>query len=159
MRLEKLIGDRLRQQGWTLSIAESLTGGLVSHRITNVPGSSDYYEGGVVSYSNRAKAQHLSIPSKYIERYGAVSRHVARRMAQGVRHAFGTTFGLSTTGVAGPTGGTKETPVGLVFVAISDGKRTRVRKEKFRGTRLQIKQQAAQRGLELLWEHLTGRVG
>ena len=159
MRLEKLIGDRLRQQGWTLSIAESLTGGLVSHRITNVPGSSDYYEGGVVSYSNQAKVAHLRVHPGSLEKHGAVSSQVAREMAEGVREAFHTTFGLSTTGVAGPTGGTKKTPVGLVFVAISDGKRTGVRKEKFRGTRLQIKQQAAQRGLEFLCEYLTRRVG
>src|SRR5512139_1970416 len=139
MRLEELIGDRLRQQGWTLSIAESLTGGLVSHRITNIPGSSDYFEGGIVSYSNRAKAQHLSIPSKYIERYGAVSRHVAQRMAQGVRQAFGTTFGLSTTGVAGPTGGTPITPVGTVFVGVSEGKKSWVKKVRLTGKREEIK--------------------
>ena len=159
MKIEKAIGDLLRERGWTLSMAESLTGGLVSHRITNVPGSSNYYEGGVVSYSNRAKAQHLRIHPKSLEKHGAVSSQVAREMAEGVRQTFHTTFGLSTTGVAGPTGGTKKTPVGLVFVAISDGKRTGVRKEKFRGTRLQIKQQATQRGLEFLCEHLTRRVG
>src|SRR5512137_2029221 len=129
MRLERAIGKILREKGWTLSVAESCTGGGVSDRITNVSGSSDYFEGGIVSYSNRAKAMHLSIPKKVIDRYGAVSPQVARRMAQGVRQAFRTTFGLSTTGVAGPTGGTKKTPVGRVFIAVSGGKRTRVSKE------------------------------
>jgi nicotinamide-nucleotide amidase len=154
MRRERAIGKILRENVWTLSIAESCTGGLVSDRITSISGSSDYFEGGIVSYSNRAKAMHLSIPVKVIERYGAVSPQVARRMAQGVRRAFGTTFGLSTTGVAGPAGGTKKTPVGRVFIAVSDGKRTRVSKEKFKGTRRAIKKQAAERSLELLYDFL-----
>jgi nicotinamide-nucleotide amidase len=129
----------------------------VSHRLTNVPGSSTYFEGGVVSYSNRAKAAHLGIPPAYLQKHGAVSSQVAREMAEGVRRAFRTTFGLSTTGVAGPGGGTKKTPVGLVFTALSDGKRSRVKKEIFRGTRLQIKQQATRRCLEFLREYLTRR--
>jgi nicotinamide-nucleotide amidase len=158
MRLEKEIGTLLRGRGWTLSVAESCTGGLVSHSLTNVPGSSGYFEGGVVSYSNRAKAAHLGIPPAYLQKHGAVSSQVARKMAEGVRKAFRTTFGLSTTGVAGPGGGTKKTPVGLVFTAFSDGKRIRVKKEMFRGTRLQIKQQATQRCLEFLHEHLAKRV-
>src|SRR4030066_69767 len=116
----------------TLSGAESCTGGLVSNRITNVSGSSDYFEGGIVTYSNKAKAQHLGIPLKYIERYGAVSSQIAKKMAEGVRQAFHTTYGLSTTGVAGPTGGTKKTPVGTVFIGISVEKRTIVKKLKLR---------------------------
>ena len=158
MRLEKQIGALLRKRGWTLSVAESCTGGLVSHRITNVSGSSGYFEGGVVSYSNRAKAEHLGMPPAYLQKHGAVSAEVARKMAEGVRKAFQTDFGLSTTGVAGPTGGTKKTPVGVVFIALSDGRRSRVRKERFRGTRLQIKQQASQRCLEFLREHLMRRI-
>jgi nicotinamide-nucleotide amidase len=157
MEFEKAIGDLLRKHEWTLSIAESCTGGLVSHQITNVPGSSDYFEGGVVSYSNRAKARHLSMPIEFIEEYGAVSPQVARRMAQGVRKAFQTTFGLSTTGVAGPAGGTKKTPVGLVFIAISDGKRSVVRKEILKGTRTEIKKAATERSLRLLYDFVTKR--
>ena len=107
MKLEKAIGDLLRERGWTLSIAESCTGGLICDRITDIPGSSDYFEGGMVNYSNESKAKHLGIPLDYIRKYGAVSPQVARKMAQGVRETFRTTFGLSTTGVAGPTGGTK----------------------------------------------------
>jgi nicotinamide-nucleotide amidase len=154
MNLEKAIGTLLRQKGWTLSIAESCTGGWVSNRMTNVSGSSDYFEGGVVSYSNRAKMAHLSIPEKVIQRYGAVSPQVAGRMAQGVRNVFHTTFGLSTTGVAGPTGGTKKTPVGRVFIAVSDGKRALVRKETIKGSRRTIKRGAAEKSLKLLYHYL-----
>ncbi len=154
MRLEKSVGDLLRERGWTLSIAESCTGGLVSDRMTNISGSSDYFEGGVVSYSNRAKTERLFIPLKYIERYGAVSPQVARRMAQGVRKVFGTTFGLSTTGVAGPAGGTMKTPVGRVYMAVSDGKKTVVKKETFKGSRRTIKREAAEKSLKLLYDYL-----
>jgi PncC family amidohydrolase len=155
MELEKAIGNLLRGKGWTLSIAESCTGGLVSDRITNVPGSSDYFEGGMVTYSNESKAKHLRIPLDYIRRYGAVSPQVARKMAQGVRKAFSTTFGLSTTGVAGPTGGTKRAPIGRVFIGFADGRKTWVRKEDLKGSRREIKKQAAERSLEFLYEILA----
>jgi nicotinamide-nucleotide amidase len=154
MKLEKKIGDLLRARKWTLSIAESCTGGLVSDRVTDVSGSSVYYEGGIVSYTRRAKAEHLLIPLPYIEKFGVVSPQVAGRMAQGVRKAFHTTFGLSTTGVAGPTGGTMKTPVGRVFIAVSDGKETRVSKEMFKGTRRTIKKEATERSLQLLYDFL-----
>jgi len=154
MSLEKAIGTLLREKGWSLSIAESCTGGMISDRITNISGSSDYFEGGIVSYSNRAKAMVLSIPMRVIERYGAVSPQVARRMAQAVRKAFRTTFGLSTTGVAGPTGGTKKTPVGRIFIAVSDGKRTLVSMETFKGMRRKIKKQATERSLRVLHDFL-----
>jgi len=149
------IGDLLRENGMTLSVAESCTGGLVSDRITNVSGSSDYFEGGVVSYSLKAKAKHLGIPMAYIERYGAVSPQVAKRMAEGVREAFRTIIGLSTTGVAGPTGGTRKTPVGTVFIACSFEKRTLVKKLRLRGSRRQIKEAAAEECLKLLYDRLV----
>ena len=154
MKLEKLIGDLLREKGWTLSIAESCTGGLICDRITNVPGSSDYFEGGMVNYSNESKARHLVIPLDYIKRYGAVSPQVARKMAQGVRKAFGTTFGLSTTGVAGPTGGTKRSPVGRVFIGFTDGRRTWVRKEDLKGSRREIKGKTTEKALQFFYERL-----
>ncbi|OGP89728.1 MAG: hypothetical protein A2156_00780 [Deltaproteobacteria bacterium RBG_16_48_10] len=153
--LEKAIGDLLRENGMTLSVAESCTGGLVSNRITNVSGSSDYFEGGIVTYSNKAKAQHLGIPLKYIERYGAVSSQVAKKMAEGVRQAFHTTYGLSTTGVAGPTGGTKKTPVGTVFIGISDGQKTFTKKGNLKDTRREIKEKAAQLSLRFLYQELV----
>ena len=155
MRVEMAIGKRLRNRGETLSIAESCTGGLVSDRITNVPGSSDYFEGSVVCYSNLAKVHHLHIPLKTLERFGAVSSEVAGRMAQGIRKTFHTGFGLSTTGVAGPTGGTKKTPVGTVFIGCSDGKRTWVKKLALKGSRREIKKEAADKALLFLQECLT----
>ncbi len=154
MRLEKKIGNLLRKKGWTLSIAESCTGGLVCDRITNVSGSSDYFMGGMVTYSNESKAEHLGIPLNYISKYGAVSPQVARKMAQGVRKAFHTTFGLSTTGVAGPTGGTKRSPIGRIFIGLTDGRRTWVKKLNLKGSRRQIKKKATEEALGSLYRIL-----
>jgi len=154
MKLEKAIGNLLREKSWTLSIAESCTGGLICDRITNISGSSDYFMGGMVTYNNESKAEHLGVPSSVIKRHGAVSSQVARRMAQGVRKAFHTTFGLSTTGVAGPTGGTKRSPVGRVFIAISDGKRESVKKLDLKGTRREIKAQATKNCLEFFYRYM-----
>jgi PncC family amidohydrolase len=153
-KLEKLIGALLRTGGVTLSVAESCTGGLVSDRITNVSGSSDYFEGAIVSYSVSAKVRHLGIPHEYIKKYGVVSPEVAKRMAEGVRKAFRTTFGLATTGVAGPTGGTRKTPVGTVYIAVSDGRKTSVKRENLKGSRRAIKEKAAEKSLKLLYENL-----
>ncbi|RPJ07626.1 MAG: nicotinamide-nucleotide amidohydrolase family protein, partial [Deltaproteobacteria bacterium] len=155
MEIEKAIGDLLRKNRMTLSAAESCTGGLVCDRITNVSGSSAYFEGGIVSYTIKAKAKHLGIPAKYIERYGVVSPQVAKRMAEGVRRAFRTTFGLSTTGVAGPAGGTRKTPVGTVFIALSDENGTRVEKLFLKGTRRKIKEAAAEKCLQLLYDRFV----
>jgi nicotinamide-nucleotide amidase len=152
--LEKTIGNLLKEKGWTLSIAESCTGGLICDRITNVSGSSDYFMGGMVTYSNESKTEHLGIPSAIIKRYGAVSPQVARGMAQGVRKAFDTTFGLSTTGVAGPTGGTKRSPIGRVFIEISDRERTWVKREDLKGSRREIKKKATEKALQFFYERL-----
>jgi nicotinamide-nucleotide amidase len=152
MKLEKLIGDLLREKGWTVSIAESCTGGLICDRITNISGSSDYFMGGMVNYSNESKVKHLGIPMDYISKYGAVSPQVARRMAQGVRETFNTTFGLSTTGVAGPTGGTKRSPVGRVFIGLTDGRRTWVQREDLKGGRLEIKRKATEKVFQFFYE-------
>jgi len=151
MKLEKLIGDLLRKKGWTLSIAESCTGGLVSDYITDVPGSSDYFEGGMVNYSNESKEKHLGVPLDDITRYGAVSSQVAKKMAQGVRKTFNTTFGLSTTGVAGPTGGTKRSPVGRVFIGLAKGERTWVKREDLKGGRREIKEKATEKALRFFY--------
>jgi nicotinamide-nucleotide amidase len=155
MKLEKTIGNSLRKKGWTLSIAESCTGGLVCDRITNVSGSSDYFMGGMVAYSNESKAEHLGVPLSIIKRHGAVSRQVGRRMAQGVRKAFHTTFGLSTTGVAGPTGGTKRSPIGRVIIGICDGKRTWVKKLDLKGSRREIKKEATEEALQVFYERMN----
>jgi nicotinamide-nucleotide amidase len=154
MKLEKIIGDYLRKKGWTLSIAESCTGGLICDRITDIPGSSDYFMGGMVNYSNESKTRHLGVPSIDIKKYGAVSPEVARKMAQGVRKAFGTTFGLSTTGVAGPTGGTKRSPIGRVFIGLAKGRKTWVWREDLRGSRKEIKRNASEKALQFFYERL-----
>jgi len=154
MRLEKNIGRALREKGWTIAVAESCTGGLVCDRITNVSGSSTYFEGGMVTYSNESKEKHLGIPLQFIMRHGSVSPQVARKMAQGVRKAFGTTFGLSTTGVAGPTGGTQRSPVGRVFIGLSHGRKTWVKKVDLKGDRRKIKEKASEISLRFLHEML-----
>jgi len=154
MGLEKTIGNHLREKGWTLSIAESCTGGVICDRITNVSGSSDYFMGGIVTYSNESKAEHLGIPAAIIKRYGAASSQVARKMAQGVRKAFNTTFGLSTTGVAGPTGGTKRSPIGRVFIGFTNGKKAWVRKLDLKGNRREIKKKATDEALQFFYERL-----
>ena len=154
MKLEKAIGDLLKEREWTLSVAESCTGGLICDRITDITGSSDYFKGGIVTYSNESKAKHLEITLNYIKRYGAVSPQVARKMAQGVRKAFGTTFGLSTTGVAGPTGGTKRAPIGRVFIGLTNGRKTWVKKEDLKGSRKEIKRKASEKALQLFYERL-----
>ena len=152
--LARAIGNRLREMAWTLSVAESCTGGLVSDFITNISGSSDYFEGGIVSYTIRAKAQHLGIPLRDIKKFGAVSPQVAKKMAEGVREAFHTTYGLSTTGVAGPTGGTKRSPVGRVFIGLTTGRDVLVKKLDVKGTRRAIKQKATEKALQLFYESL-----
>jgi len=154
MKLEKVIGDLLRKRGWTISISESCTGGLICDRVTDISGSSDYFMGGMVNYSNESKAKHLGIPLDYIKRYGAVSPQVARKMAQGVRKAFDTTFGLSTTGVAGPTGGTKRSPIGRVFIGLARGKRMWVMELDLKGNRREIKEKATEKALQFFYEIL-----
>jgi len=158
VKIEKTIGDYLRNKGWTLAISESCTGGLICDRITNVSGSSDYFMGGMVNYSNESKSKHLGVPPNDIRRYGAVSPQVARKMAQGVQKAFHTTFGLSTTGVAGPTGGTKRSPVGRVYIGMASGRRTWVKKLDLKGNRREIKKQAAERSLDLLYKRLNKNI-
>jgi nicotinamide-nucleotide amidase len=159
MKLEKVIGTLLRKRKWTLSVSESCTGGLICDRLTNVSGSSDYFMGGMVNYSNESKSKHLGIPSNDIKKYGAVSPQVARKMAQGVRKAFGTNFGLSTTGVAGPTGGTKRSPVGRVFIGIASGRKIWVKRKDLKGSRIQIKRKATEKALQFFYEILVEKSG
>lgn len=117
--LEETIGDRLRDRGETIATAESLTGGLISSTLTDVPGSSDYFERGFVTYAYDAKRQALSVSREALDQHGAVSAPVAKQMAQGARDIADTTWGVSATGVAGPGGGTADKPVGLVYIGVA----------------------------------------
>jgi nicotinamide-nucleotide amidase len=154
--LEGMIAVLLTEKKLTLSVAESLTGGLVADRITNVPGSSAYFERGVVTYSNRSKTELLGVPEEIIREHGAVSRQVALLMAEGVRRASGTDIGVSTTGIAGPAGGTDKKPVGTVFIAVCDGTRSVCRDFSFKWDRRRIKEITTQWALELTRRFLTG---
>jgi len=137
--LEEIVGQLLRAGGATLAVAESCTGGLVAHRLTRIPGSSDYFERSVVVYSNAAKVQMLGVPKELIDRNGAVSAEVAEKMAEGVRRVSNATLGLGITGIAGPAGGSVEKPVGTVFIALASPKGTVSRRYQFMGDRDQIK--------------------
>jgi len=152
--LESIIGTKLTEQKATLATAESCSGGLIAHRITNVAGASAYFLGGVVSYSNQAKLDLLGVNATDLNAYGAVSEPVARQMAEGVRSRFGATWGIGVTGIAGPTGGTADKPVGLVYVAVAGPAGTAIRRNLFVGPRESVKEQTALAALGLLAEQL-----
>jgi PncC family amidohydrolase len=156
MLLEEKIGDRLRQMGLRVALAESCTGGLIADRLTNVAGASDYFDLGIVTYSNHAKEEFLSVPSDVIGREGAVSHEVASLMAEGVRKASGANIGLSVTGIAGPGGGRHEKPVGTVYVGLAGAEGIWVRRFLFSGTRVEIKTQSSEEALGLLYQYLQG---
>jgi nicotinamide-nucleotide amidase len=137
--LEEIVGNLLRSNRATLAVAESCTGGLVTHRLTNIPGSSDYFDRGVVVYSNRAKVELLKIPEELLATAGAVSAPVVEKMAESVRQISQSTLGLGITGIAGPGGGSEEKPVGLVFIALASPQGTVSKKYQFWGDREQIK--------------------
>jgi nicotinamide-nucleotide amidase len=153
-KMEEVVGLRLAVGGFTLATAESCTGGLVAHRLTEVPGSSGYFNEGVVTYSNEAKTRLLGVPAELIEARGAVSAEVAEAMAEGVKRRADTDFGLSVTGVAGPGGGTEEKPVGLVYVALADDAHTEHRRLMLPGDRHLIRWRASQFALDLLRRRL-----
>lgn len=148
--LEAVIGTLLRQAQWTIAAAESCTGGLLLSRLTDVPGSSDYVERGVVCYSNRAKVEDLGVPAALIDAHGAVSEPVARAMADGIRARAAANVGIGITGIAGPTGGTREKPVGTVAIAVVTDRDARVRTFQFVGGREQVKFQATQAAMNML---------
>ena len=133
-----------------MATAESCTGGLVASRLTDVAGSSEYVKGGVVSYTDEVKAEVLGVSRALLAREGAVSEPVARAMAEGVRQKLGTDIGVSTTGLAGPGGGTDETPVGTVFIAVAGNEGTTAEKYRFTGRREQVKFRASQAALAML---------
>jgi nicotinamide-nucleotide amidase len=153
--VEKRLGDALRDAGATVATAESCTGGLIGSLLTDVSGSSDYFDRGFVTYSYDAKMEHLGVSRETLDEHGAVSEPVSRQMARGARDVAGTTWGVATTGIAGPTGGTEEKPVGTVFVAVayagewgSGDSYSTVERYEFDGTRREIKARIARRSLE-----------
>jgi PncC family amidohydrolase len=158
-RPEEEVGSLLVERGETLAIAESLTGGLVASMITNVPGSSRYLLEGVVSYANGSKMATLGVKEATLIAHGAVSEEVAIEMAIGVRQRAGSDWGVSTTGIAGPTGATPEKPLGLVYVGVAGPRGARAVRHVFDGDRLAVKRASAEAALLHLAEELRGPAG
>ncbi len=148
--LEGKIGELLLQNKQTLAVAESCTGGLIGHRLTGISGSSEYFLEGAVTYSNQAKHRRLGVEEELLDQYGAVSREVALAMAEGIRKTAGADFGLAVTGIAGPTGGSAQKPVGLTFIAVSDANQSECQEFVFHQDRGRNKERAAQAALNLL---------
>jgi PncC family amidohydrolase len=154
MSIEQRVGALLRQRSLTLATAESCTGGLLAHRLTNISGSSDYYLGGVVAYSNRLKETLLGVLPGTLRAYGAVSEETAREMARGARQHLEADVAVSITGIAGPTGGTAEKPVGLMYLAVSLAGEEQCRRFTFAHDRLGNKQAAVEAAMELVIDSL-----
>jgi PncC family amidohydrolase len=152
--LENLIGDLLRTRGWRLAVAESCTGGLVGHRLTNLPGSSTFYLGSITAYAYLAKVRLLGVRWETLEKFGAVSKPVVIEMARGARRAFAADIGLSISGIAGPGGGTEDKPVGYTCFGISVPNDEQSWQYVWQGDRLQNKEQSAEQALKLLADYL-----
>jgi nicotinamide-nucleotide amidase len=148
--LEAVLGQRLRQRGETVSVAESCTGGMLGDRITSVPGSSDYFVGGFLVYTDRMKTEFLGVSEDLLREHTAVSEEVAREMARGARERTGSTWALSVTGVAGPAGGTEATPVGTVIIGVAGPDGAATRSAHFVGDRDRVRILATQLALDLL---------
>ncbi|MGO4882942.1 MAG: competence/damage-inducible protein A [Bryobacteraceae bacterium] len=153
--LEEVVGEKLRERHQTLAVAESCTGGLLGERITSVPGSSAYFLGGFITYSNRMKAECLGVPEETIAQFGAVSNETAQAMALGARRRTGSTYALAITGVAGPDGGTEQKPVGTVHVGLADPGGCQVLHRQFIGDRTRIRQFSTQMALDMLRRKLS----
>jgi PncC family amidohydrolase len=150
--LKERIQDICIQRGWKLAVAESCTGGLIGARLTSVPGSSTYFLGGIIAYSNDLKLNLLNVPAELLEAQGAVSGTVAEAMAEGVIAATGADCGVSVTGVAGPDGGTDEKPVGTVWVGVTLPSGTTSKQYHFEGDREEVREQTVKAALELFLE-------
>jgi PncC family amidohydrolase len=152
--LEVLVGQSLRRQGLRLAVAESCTGGLIGHMITNVPGASTYYMGSVTAYAYEAKVRLLGVRWETLEKYGAVSQETVLEMAKGVRHALAADVGIAVSGIAGPGGGTPEKPVGYTWIGLSASGADEAWQYQWPGDRLQVKIQTANQALSLLLDYL-----
>ena len=149
MKPEKKIGSLLRRRRLTVAVAESCTGGLIADRLTDVPGSSGYFVGGVIGYSNSTKARMLGVGKQTLAKWGAVSEQAVREMAAGVCRQLRADIGIAVSGIAGPGGGSRARPVGLVYVGVKMGRRLAVERHRFRGGRRAVKEQSATAALEL----------
>ncbi len=155
MHLDQKIAKILITRKLTIAAAESCTGGLLAHTLTNIPGSSAFFLLGITAYDNTAKIEILKLPPATIKKHGAVSAPVAKLMAQNIRKILKTDYGIGITGIAGPGGATANKPVGLVFIALCDSRKTIVEQFLFKGNRLQIKTQAVQAALRICWQKLA----
>ena len=153
--LLKTISMKLKKRNISIATAESCTGGLLAHLLTNISGSSEYFDRGVVTYSNISKIELLGVSQETIQEYGAVSKETASAMAIGIKERSNVDIGISTTGISGPTGGTKEKPVGLVYIGISTPKETKVKQFIFTKNRLQNKEQTCYEALKILLETIS----
>ncbi len=159
MSPEEKLNEVCTRRGLKLAVAESCTGGLIATRITDIAGSSNYFEAGLVTYSNRAKEVFLSVPHDLLVEKGAVSREVAEGMAEGVRSKTGADIAISVTGIAGPGGGSDEKPVGTVYIGFAAAQVRLVRKYEFKGSRASIRRQTADAALGLALDYAEGRIG
>ena len=157
--LEVVAGHLLRDRRATVSVAESCTGGMLGERLTSVPGSSDYFVGGFITYSNALKVELLGVPAEVLEQHGAVSKQTAEAMATGARRRTGSSYALSVTGIAGPDGGSEAKPVGTVYIAIADDAGVYTEHRRFLGDRQRIRVFTVQMALDLLRRRITGRCG
>jgi len=154
--IEEVVGDKLKGKGWSIGLAESCTGGLISDRLTDVAGSSGYFQGGVVCYSNSSKEHLLGVRKETLVQYGAVSSETAREMAVGIRTCMKTDLGIAVTGIAGPDGGSKKKPVGTVHIGLSSENDLFTQQYRFRGSRSQVKLNAAMMALDWVRRTIDG---
>ena len=152
-----VLGRLIMRKGLALAVAESCTGGLIGDRLTDVPGSSRYFVGGVIAYSNAAKMRMLGVGRQTLAKWGAVSEETVREMATGVCRRFGTQVGVAVSGIAGPGGGSKTKPVGLVYMCVKVGKRIAAERHLFHGGRRAVKEQSATVALRLCRKVIEGR--
>ena len=156
--LEVILGEKLRARGLRLAVAESCTGGLIGHRVTNVAGSSTYYVGSVTAYAYEAKVRLLGVTWENLEKHGAVSAETVAEMARGIRRALAADVGIAVSGIAGPGGGMPGKPVGLVWIAVSAKDDLLTRQFNFKGERISVKEQAAEEALRLGIEYLDKKL-
>lgn len=157
-KLEEAVGRALLEEKWTLATAESCTGGLIGHRLTNVAGSSAYVMGGIIAYSNDVKERLLGVPKDVMVTYGAVSDPTARAMAKGARQALRTDLAVSVTGIAGPGGGTPDKPVGLTYIGLATPTGEWAERHVWEGDREAVKAQSAEAALALVLKYVRGEL-